>query len=226
MEDGFAHFLPITPAGEAENRMIKHALIYFVMMIGLASPSVAQQSSAGDAYSVWVGKKVLIVYLSRTGNTKAIATLIHQLTGGVLVQLELTTPYPKDYHEQVAQVVRENNSGFLPPLKTRIDSMERFDVVFIGFPTWDMKMPPPMKSFLSQNDLSGKTVIPFNTNAGYGVGTGFQTVKELCPKSRVLNGFSITGGIERDGVLFVMKGRKLEEAETGVKRWLKGLSID
>jgi multimeric flavodoxin WrbA len=68
----------------------------------------------------------------------------------------------------VAQVVWENETGYLPPLKTKIDSIEKYDVLFIGFPTRDMQMPPPMKSFLHEYDLSGKTVIPFNTNAGYG----------------------------------------------------------
>jgi hypothetical protein len=88
-----------------------------------------------------------------------------------------------------------------------------------------MQMPPPMKSFLYQYDLSGKTLIPFNTNAGYGVGSGFQTVKELCPNSNVLKGFSIKGGIERDGVYFVMKGETLKEAETEVKRWLQEIKV-
>lgn len=135
--------------------------------------------------------------------------------------LELVTPYPADYHTTVQQVVRENETGYLPPLKTKIDSIGSYDIVFVGFPTWDMQMPPPMKSFLKQYDWSGKTVIPFNTNAGYGVGSGFRTVKELCPKSKVLAGFSIEGGIERDGVLFVIQGEKAKEAEQEVKQWLK-----
>jgi multimeric flavodoxin WrbA len=77
----------------------------------------------------------------------------------------------------VAQVVKENEAGFLPPLKTKVDSMDEYDVVFVGFPTRDMQMPPPIKSFLKNYDLRGKTVIPFNTNAGYGVGSGFGTVE-------------------------------------------------
>jgi len=51
--------------------------------------------------------------------------------------------------------------------------------------------PPPMKTFLRQYDLKGKTVIPFNTNAGYGVGSSFETVKELSPGSKVLEGFEL-----------------------------------
>ena len=170
-------------------------------------------------------KKILIVYLSRTNNTKAIAEIIQKNIGGTLVALELEKPYPENYKANVQKVVDENASGFLPPLKTKIDSIEKYDVVFVGFPTWDMQMPPPMKSFLHEYDLSNKTVIPFNTNAGYGVGSGFQTVKELCKNSKVLEGFSITGGIERDGVLFVMKGERLREAETEVREWLQKIKV-
>lgn len=165
------------------------------------------------------------MYLSRTSNTKALAEIIQKNAGGTLFELELEKPYPENYKATVQQVVDENASGYLPTLKIKIDSIGNYDVVFLGFPTWDMQLPPPMKSFLHQYDLSGKTIIPFNTNAGYGVGSGFQTVKELCPKSKVLEGFSIKGGIERDGIFFVMKGEKEKEAETEVKQWLQKIGI-
>ncbi|MBZ5856035.1 flavodoxin family protein [Flavihumibacter profundi] len=170
-------------------------------------------------------KKILIVYLSRTNNTKAIAEIIHKNTGGTLVALELEKPYPENYKATVQQVVNENETGYLPPLKTRIDSIQKYDLVFVGFPTWDMKMPPPMKSFLHQYNLSGKTVIPFNTNAGYGVGSGFETVKELCPDSKILEGFAITAGAERDGQYLVIKDEKAKEAETKVKKWLQKIKV-
>jgi flavodoxin len=170
-------------------------------------------------------KNILIVYLSRTNNTKAIAEMIHKNVGGTLIQLELEKPYPENYQQTVQQVVKENETNYLPPLKTKIDTIEKYDLVFIGFPTWDMKIPPPMKSFLHQFDLSGNTVIPFNTNAGYGVGSGFQTIRELCPDSKVLEGFSITGGIERDGKYFVITGKKAKEAETEVRKWLLKIKV-
>jgi flavodoxin len=169
--------------------------------------------------------RVLIVYLSRTSNTKAIAEIIQRNAGGVLVALELEKPYPENYQATVQQVVKENETNYLPPLKTKIDSIEKYDVVFIGFPTWDMKMPPPVKSFLHQYNLKGKIVIPFNTNAGYGVGSGFQTVKELCPNSKILEGFEIKGGVERDGILFAIKDEKAKEAETKVKKWLSEIKL-
>jgi flavodoxin len=170
-------------------------------------------------------KKILIVYLSRTNNTKAIAEMIQQQVGGKLVALELVKPYPENYQQTVQQVVNELEMGYLPPLKTRIDSIEKYDIVFLGFPTWDMQMPPPVKSFLHQYNLRGKTVIPFNTNAGYGAGSGFQTVKELCPDGKILEGFEIKGGVERDGQLFVIKDKKAKEAEAKVKKWLQKIKL-
>ncbi|HEU4859850.1 MAG TPA: flavodoxin, partial [Chitinophagaceae bacterium] len=112
------------------------------------------------------------MYLSRTNNTKAIAEIIQRNVGGELVAIELEKPYPENYQATVQQVVNENETGYLPPLKTKIDSIQNYDVIFVGFPTWGMKMPPPIKTFLHLDDLKGKTIIPFNTNAGYGVGSG------------------------------------------------------
>jgi flavodoxin len=169
--------------------------------------------------------KTLIVYLSRTKNTKAIAEIIHENIGGTLVALELETPYPENYKATVDQVAKENETGYLPPLKTRIGNIKEYDVVFIGFPTWGMQLPPPMKSFLRQYDLGGKTVIPFNTHGGYGIGSSFESVKELSPNSKVLEGFSIKGGVERDGILFVMEGEKEKEARIEVGKWLQKISI-
>lgn len=182
---------------------------------------ITSASSTGQTTSA---KKILIVYLSRTNNTKAVAKIIQKEVGGTLVALELVKPYPANYRAIVDQVVHENETGFLPPLKTKVD-ISQYDTVFVGFPTWGMKLPPPMRSFLKQYNLSGKTVIPFNTNAGYGIGSTFDTVKELCPKSKVLEGFTTKGGIERDGVLFVMEGEKEAQIQSEIQTWLKKLKI-
>jgi flavodoxin len=169
--------------------------------------------------------KVLIVYLSRTNNTKAMAEIIHSYVGGKLVAIELEKPYPRDYKATLDQVARENETGYLPELKTKIDSIQNYDVVFIGFPTWGMQLPPPIKSFLTEYNLRGKSIVPFNTNAGYGIGTSIETVKSLCPKSSVLEAFSIEGGIERDGKYLVIKDEKRKQADVEVKQWLKKLKL-
>lgn len=170
-------------------------------------------------------ERTLIVYLSRTNNTKVIAEIIQQNVGGTLVALELETPYPEDYRTTVNQVANENATGFLPAFKTVVDSMQNYDIVFIGFPTWGMQLPPPIKSFLYQYDLSGKKVIPFNTNGGYGIGSSFQTVKDLCPNSEILDGFTIRGGSETNGIMLAITGNRRTEAETEVRSWLSRIAI-
>ncbi len=198
-------------------------LAFFLLITACSSAQTEDINTKRDA--AFDPDKVLIVYLSRTNNTKAIAEMIHEQVGGTLVALELETPYPENYQAIVNQVAEENESGYLPPLKTKIDNIQKYDAVFVGFPTWGMQLPPPMKSFLHQYDLNGKTVIPFNTNAGYGVGSSFETVEKLCPDANIPEGFSIKGGIERDGILFVMKGEKAEEAEKEVTKWLQKIEV-
>ena len=190
------------------------SLIVFAAICLFSCSSRAQLQPANEQRPS-TKKKILIVYLSRTNNTKAIAEIIHQKIGGNLVALELETPYPADYNTTVQQVVHENETGYLPPLKTKIEHMEQYDVLFLGFPTWGMQLPPPIKSFLHQYDLKGKTVIPFNTNGGYGPGNSFQTVRELCPQSTILEGFVIRGGSERDGQYLVIKDARSRRSNQG-----------
>lgn len=194
------------------------------MLISLCCSS--QDNDTKQTHDVGNGsEKILVVYLSRTNNTKAIAEIIHENVGGTLVALELVNPYPANYKATVDQVAKENETGFLPTLKTKIDNIQKYDVVFVGFPTWGMQLPPPMKSFLKHYDLSGKTIVPFNTNGGYGIGSSFSTVKELCPDSKVVEGFTTKGGVERDGILFVMEGEKEKKARLEVEKWLRKINI-
>jgi flavodoxin len=198
--------------------LLKRVILTITVLMSFVGCVEAQQNT--KTLSIVKMENVLIVYLSRTNNTKAVAEIIQQNTGGTLVGLELETPYPEEYRAIVDQVAKENQTGFLPPLKTKIENIEKYDTIFIGFPNWGMQLPPPLKSFLSEYDLKGKTIIPFNTNAGYGIGNGIETIKRLCPNSNVLKEFSTVGGIERDGVLFVMEGDKKIKVENQVKKWL------
>lgn len=205
-------------------KILKSLGLWICTVILLTSSYSKAQKSTSNKIEI-ASKKVLIIYLSRTENTKAVAEIIHQNVGGDLMKLELENPYPEDYKAIVAQVQKENETDFFPPLKTKIDHIEEYDVIFIGFPTWGMKLPPPMKSFLNQYNLKGKTIIPFNTNAGYGIGSSFETVKELAPNSKILEGFSVEGGKERDGILFVMKGKKERTVRNEVQKWLQKINL-
>ena len=129
-----------------------YILIAFSFLISACSESQRKEIDHASNDSIAPGKS-LIVYLSRTNNTKAIAEMIQKNVGGKLVALELVNPYPENYQAIVKQVSEENETNYLPPLKNTIDSIQNYDVVFVGFPTWGMKLPPPIKSFLKQYDL-------------------------------------------------------------------------
>jgi len=202
---------------------MKIMFAYFILMVAFSSFQMKDVNVNEDA-TIDPGR-ILIVYLSRTNNTKAVAEIIQKNVGGRLVALELKKPYPENYQQTVQQVAEENESGFLPPLKTTIDSIEKYELIFIGFPTWGMQLPPPMKSFLQQYNFNGKTIIPFNTNGGYGIGSSFDTVKQLCKNSKILEGFSTKGGSERDGILYVMKGEKEVTVQAEVKKWLEKIEL-
>ena len=108
-------------------------LLAFIVFLSGCSSSESKRIHAELDNRLDTGK-VLIVYLSRTNNTKAVAEIIQSYTGGKLVSIELKDPYPENYQATVQQVVRENETGFLPPLKTTIDSIEQYDILFVGFP--------------------------------------------------------------------------------------------
>ena len=211
-------------SGQAHRYSSARGLAVFWLVIaasiGLLCEASNAQSLPTSRQPESAEQRVLIVYLSRTHNTKVVAELIHARMGGTLVALELAKPYPTDYNATVRQVARENETGYLPTLKTKIDRIDQYDVVFLGFPTWGMQLPPPVRSFLRENNLEGKTVVPFNTNAGYGVGSSFQTVKELCPGSTVLDGYTTRGGIERDGEYLAIKGARAVAVQREVDGWL------
>lgn len=183
--------------------------------------ATAMAQNPGASRAVMDKADVLIVYLSRTRNTQAVAEIIHDAVGGTLVGLELKTPYPENYAAIVAQVAKEDEVGYLPPLTTRIADIRQFRTVFIGFPTWGMQLPPPIKSFLKEYDLRGKTVIPFNTNAGYGVGSSIQQVRSLCTGCNVQQGYSTKGGLERDSIYLAIEGKRREAVRGEIRKWLR-----
>src|SRR5688500_16973356 len=122
------------------------SLMVLTIICLLSSCSRAQQIAANNQ-QLPDEKKILIVYLSRTNNTKAIAEFIRQKVGGTMVALELETPYPADYNATVQQVVRENETGYLPPLKTKIDRIEQYDLSFLAFRPGECSCRRPLRVF-------------------------------------------------------------------------------
>jgi len=170
-------------------------------------------------------EEILIIYLSRTGNTKVVSEIIKEKIGGTLVSIELENhKYNSDFEMAYSQVEDENDQNFLPLVK-EIHGIEKYKFIFIGFPTWATKLPPPVRSFLKKYDLSGKTIFPFNTHIGLGSGSSFQTIKEMCPNSKVLEGYSTRGGEEKNGISFVMEGRKKKQTYIEIDEWIDSIGL-
>jgi Flavodoxin len=112
-------------------------------------------------------------------------------------EIEPANPYPEDYEETVAQAVRERDGGYRPPLKGSVPDGSFCEVVFLGFPIWGETAPPVIRSFLSQHDVSGKTLVPFITHGGYGQGRSMNVLKEHAPRARILDPFIMEADQER-----------------------------
>lgn len=134
------------------------------------------------------GAKALVVYYSRSGNTRAVAEAIHAAVGGDIVELQPVTPYPEAYRATTDQAKQELASGYKPPLKNRIEHIEAYDVVFVGSPNWWGTVAGPVRTFLSEYDLAGKRIAPFITHEGSALGRSVADIKAFCPKAVVLDG--------------------------------------
>ncbi|MBP2655476.1 MAG: flavodoxin [Firmicutes bacterium] len=136
------------------------------------------------------GKKILIAYFSNTGNTQKAANQIHELVGGDIVEIKTEIPYPTDYNKCADLTKQEKESNTRPKLSTKVEAMDSYDVVFVGYPIWWYTAPMAIHSFLESYDLSGKTVIPFCTSGGSDISVSMDAINSLCPNSTVLQGLT------------------------------------
>ena len=157
-----------------------------------------------------ITKKILVAYFSHSGNTREIANQIHKNAGGDIFEIQSVKLYPDDYDAVVKQARQELNSGHKPALKTKIENIKSYDLVFIGYPNWCSTVPAPVRVFLSEYDFSGKTIIPYCTHEGSEMGSSERDIKKLCPNAKVLSGLAIRGG-------------SVDRADKDIANWLKNL---
>ncbi|HUD34292.1 MAG TPA: flavodoxin [Variovorax sp.] len=164
------------------------------LMTGIAGLSLGGATHATAAEKVLPGrleKPVLVAYFSRSGNTRVVAGLLKRALGADLFEILPATPYPEDYLATVEQARQERDRGFEPTLKDRVSDMERYATVLLGLPVWGETAPPIVRSFLSAHDLTGKTVIPFITHGGYGLGSSERVIAQHAPKATLRPAFSM-----------------------------------
>jgi len=141
--------------------------------------------------------RTLVAYFSRSGNTRVIAGLIHRSVQSDLFEIQPATDYPADYLETVAQARQERDDSREPALRATIADLARYDTVYLGFPIWGETAPPVIRSLLSRHDMGGKTLVPFITHGGYGVGSSLRVLARHAPKARIQEAFVMQADQER-----------------------------
>ncbi len=151
--------------------------------------------------------KNLIVYYSRKGqnywngsikelakgNTEIVAEMIERAVGGDIFEVETVKEYAEDYYACIAEAKQELQVQARPEIKAYVENMADYDTIFLGYPNWWGTMPMAMCTFLEHYDFSGKTILPFCTNEGSGMGSSERELKKLCAGAQVVQGLSIHG---------------------------------
>lgn len=132
------------------------------------------------------------------GNTEVAAGMIKELTDADMFKMEQVQAYSKDYNECIAQAQADQKRDARPELKNYPESMEEYDEIYLGFPNYWSTMPMAVFTFLEHFDFTGKTIRPFCTHEGSGMGSSERDIKRLCPGAKVEKGLAIHGGsVER-----------------------------
>jgi flavodoxin len=174
----------------------------------------------------WNNAKCLIAYFSRSGNnyvsgkivnlpvgnTEVVAKMIQEMTKGDLFPIEAVNAYPEDYTETTEIAQQELRTSARPKLSSHLKSMASYGVIFLGYPNWYGTMPMPVFTFLEEYDYSGKTIVPFCTHEGSGLGRSVSDIRKMCPQSTVLAGLAFRGG-------------EVKNAQDVVSGWLHELGM-
>ena len=133
-------------------------------------------------------KKTLVAYFSATGTTAEAAKKLAAVTGGVLFEIQPVQPYTdadlnwRDKESRSSVEMKDKSSR--PAIKNKVENMDQYDTVYVGYPIWWYIAPTIINTFLEQYNLEGKTVIPFFTSGGSGKG---ETMKYLTPSAPKAN---------------------------------------
>lgn len=158
---------------------------------------------------------VLVVYYSQArGNTKRIANMIAEQMNADVEAIETVIPYEGSYEKIVDQGQQEVNRGYEPEIKKLKHDLAKYDLVFVGTPTWWYTMAPAVHTFLNENDWNGKKVVPFMTNGGW-PGHVINDMKELMTGADVLG--------EKEVRFDSTGGDHLETPEEEIRNWISSI---
>ena len=127
------------------------------------------------------------------GNTEYMAYAIQEAVGGDLFRIETVQQYPLEHEPLVEMADEEQNGNARPELLNRVENMEQYDTIFLGYPNWWGDMPMPLYTFLEEYDLSGKTIIPFSSHGGSGFSITESKIAQMQPNASVSeNGLTVS----------------------------------
>jgi flavodoxin len=173
----------------------RRTLLSLPAVLSLAASTAACAQPAGTTGAR--NAVTLVAYFTRSGNTRVIAGTIQRALGATSHEIAPARPYPDDYEDTVEQARQERDRGYEPPLATRIGDFARYETVFLGFPVWGETTPPPIRSFLRAHDLSDKTLRPFITHGGYGLGSSLAVLAEFALGARIQRALVMEADQER-----------------------------
>lgn len=147
-----------------------------------------------------ISSDILIVYFTRSGNTRVVANKLQQSLNADIFELIPAIPYSVDYRKNVAEAANEKEKGLLRAIKNPINNLAQYKTIYLGFPVWGGTLPSIIKSFLNEYDLSQKTLIPFITHGNYGVGDSLSIVQEHVPNAHISSAYIEQCDQERDTI--------------------------
>ena len=134
----------------------------------------------------------LVAYFSASGVTAKVAETLSEAIGADLYEIEPEVPYTKEAldwtDKQSRSTIEMNDPASRPAIAGKRDNMDDYDTVFVGFPVWWYVAPTIINTFLESYDLTGKTINPFATSGGSGMGKTNEKLQPSCPNSKLIEG--------------------------------------
>ena len=139
-----------------------------------------------------MSKKILVAYFSASGVTAKAAWKLSEAAGADLYEIKPKVPYSSDdldwTNKKSRSSVEMSDPIFRPEIAGKLESMDQYDLVFVGFPIWWYVAPTIINTFLESYNLKGKTIIPFATSGGSGMGKTNEKLAPSCPGAKLLHG--------------------------------------
>ncbi|MBR4135225.1 MAG: NAD(P)H-dependent oxidoreductase [Bacteroidales bacterium] len=135
--------------------------------------------------------KMLVLYYSQTGNTKAVAEEIATKLGADIEEITMVDSYDSDFQATITRCMQEREKGVVPDINPVAANIADYDVIFLGFPVWFGTYAPPVQKFLLGTDLSGKKIVPFCTFGSGGLESSVKDLVQAEPNAEVLSGYGV-----------------------------------